>query len=593
VNAKKSTSGKKSTEFYARFPFIGNNTFLIASFDKGEVGPTQLLRFQQINSDTKKVEFEDQLECIHAVITRISVGEYEKIMKDPDAKMEFMKKTVHIRSGAGIENDDYHDHDEGNIDNYHSVEEKSDTSGSEFIRDDEEEAGIKLELDEKFFAFKSWVEGIAEAGFGALQLQGELDRLTDKSIPIAQFLWRNLLRLDPALLINFILLIERECKVEGEYHKSSILANLEALSSIMDGDNDEVRDLNRIPFEKFPLLNNEDSDSLADFLLLMAELGCNFYDIEEYLWTYMIRNNPSIITRFLKRVQRKHAVKHGYSKDALIRQFHYILSYISDSYYIDYTNEVRTRDNETAKFVVDWLLLIAEVEPEYLFSLQIMEEFNKHKDIEEGEEFEANTIIHILTARPEFTEYPQYARLFATKNVELCEIIARNPGAIKFSEYIQLFTNRYQEVKGGIAANPNAVNLPEFRRLFDEHSNIVHFALAMNEKAANLPEYAKLFIDHDFSVRAAVGRNRQAVKFPEFIRLFQDPSFEVRRAALLNPKAKHIPTPEGLFPSEWGKDLKAILSHPNACNFPEYKLLFADADNSIRNLMADDPTNIV
>ena len=107
--------------FSIKYPFVYNDIFLIAEVDKNS--GKQWLIMQKIDPRTQRVLLEDRIQCIHTAITTIEVDEFEERVSEED----FEEEMLNIRSSGNLRE-------------------------------------VHLEPQEKIFAFKSWVAGIAKAG---------------------------------------------------------------------------------------------------------------------------------------------------------------------------------------------------------------------------------------------------------------------------------------------------------------------------------------------------------------------------------------------------------------------------------------------
>ena len=129
-------------KYSAKYPFVFDDVFLIAKVDPSS--KRQWLIMQKIDMRTQRVLLEDSIRCIHTALTTLTVEDFKKRIEEED----FEKDMLEIRS-------------------------------SEHLRE------IDLEINEKFFAFKSWVAGIAEAGINSIRIQSEIEQYSRLGNPIA------------------------------------------------------------------------------------------------------------------------------------------------------------------------------------------------------------------------------------------------------------------------------------------------------------------------------------------------------------------------------------------------------------------------
>jgi hypothetical protein len=242
-------SNEKYTQ---KFQFIRDDVFLIASIDAET--KKQHLIFQKINLTTKVVEFSDEMQCIQTAIAKISPEKYIQLMEDSDAKQNFINEALKKKTTDSVQ--------------FSKQMPKQ-------LHTEDLTTNIDLNVDEKFFAFRSWVQGIAEAGMDALYLQNDLDDIARGSLPIVEFLCRNLIRIDSSFIPQYLSKIERECRFEGVYHKTSLRANLGIL---LEGiSNFDLFDENKCATARyeelwFTPLNESSRELIKEYLLMMVEI---------------------------------------------------------------------------------------------------------------------------------------------------------------------------------------------------------------------------------------------------------------------------------------------------------------------------------
>ncbi|GAH71015.1 unnamed protein product, partial [marine sediment metagenome] len=89
-----------------------------------------------------------------------------------------------------------------------------------------EELPFDLNVDEKWFAFKSWAQGIAESGWNAIDLMSEMDAI-NPAFPIAHEILSFVVNRDPKYLDEYMSHVEKECK----NHKPCVLARLDKIKT--------------------------------------------------------------------------------------------------------------------------------------------------------------------------------------------------------------------------------------------------------------------------------------------------------------------------------------------------------------------------
>jgi hypothetical protein len=179
-----------SNIFSVKYPFIYDDVFLIAEVDKSS--GNQWLVMQKVEPRTLRVLLEDRIQCIHTAITTIDPEEYEAKVNTENFEESMLK----IRSSEGLRE-------------------------------------IQLDPEEKFFAFRSWVAGIAEAGVNAITIQSNIEQFGQLFYPIANRIFNFLLKAKAAFIQDFLVRMEKDFFYEGEYYQPSINANLIKLLDII------------------------------------------------------------------------------------------------------------------------------------------------------------------------------------------------------------------------------------------------------------------------------------------------------------------------------------------------------------------------
>jgi len=90
---------------------------------------------------------------------------------------------------------------------------------------------INLTPEEHFFALKSWVQGIAEAGEDfATNL--EMLQVHPRIFQIFQELFRFILKYDARFIESYLITVEKECQIDGKPHIPSLIASLKVLDEL-------------------------------------------------------------------------------------------------------------------------------------------------------------------------------------------------------------------------------------------------------------------------------------------------------------------------------------------------------------------------
>lgn len=172
---------KKEPEYYEeKFSFIYDNIFLTARVNK-KSGRQELVMTEEDKNG--KVIRKEAIECIHTVITKIPYEKFaERIQED-----NFEQEMMNIRSSEDLQE-------------------------------------IHLSPREKFKALKSWVAGIAEAGYECFSFHN--DALQELAGPLLYNLVRFCILYDDKLLSEYLLWVEKKCRFENSRHEASLIANL-------------------------------------------------------------------------------------------------------------------------------------------------------------------------------------------------------------------------------------------------------------------------------------------------------------------------------------------------------------------------------
>ena len=191
------------------FPFLDKNTYLIAELiilgDNINCGTKNELIFVKYNNDFSKVLYLSSINCIHTAINTFSVGEM----------LEKMGKEIRV-------------------DTFKDLEQKTMSSENFGV--------LQLSPGESFKALCSYVQGIAEAGYGAFFLSKELgDNIAGSSFVIGERLFEMILQSHTTyeqkaeVVLEYLEYCNRVCRFENELHESSMIANLKFLKRCIRG----------------------------------------------------------------------------------------------------------------------------------------------------------------------------------------------------------------------------------------------------------------------------------------------------------------------------------------------------------------------
>ena len=169
--------------FEAEFPFMYADINLVARVDKNT--GKQWLVMQKIDSNSKSILFEEKIECIHTAVLTIPVPEFE----GRSSNDEIYEETLKIRS-------------------------------TEYLSE------VNLNKEEKFFALKSWIEGIAQIGFNSISIQTEIEKYNKLLMPISHRLFRFVALAHPEIIEDYLIFTEKQSMYGGKRHDSSFNLNI-------------------------------------------------------------------------------------------------------------------------------------------------------------------------------------------------------------------------------------------------------------------------------------------------------------------------------------------------------------------------------
>ena len=455
----------------------------------------QILRISLIDKNNNEIDFKE-LKCIHVALTNTTLEEIKKI----NDINEFTKKVLLMHSSENL------------------IE-------------------INLTPEEKFKAFKSWVAGIAEAGYNAFYIQREIENMANFAYPISKFLIEFIAKSDRKILEDYLIYLERICRFEAQYHESSLIANLLMLKDI-EGIIPLCASIG-LPFNV--LLKVFGTDFIADPIAAQYEEFKSLFNNDNWEIRRILNQNPES--------------NHFEEKVNLFPE-----------------NFVKNRDKkEIAKDV-------------------IATEFKEYKKFF----YDEPLLKRIAASNPAATKFEEYRNLFNEKNCIIRSTVASNPSATKFEEYKKLFYDENWIVRSSVASNPAATNFKEYKKLFDDESINVKKSLAKNPYATKFEEFRKLFDINDDDIKSNLASNPNATKFEEYRKLFNEKKWSILINIMLNQNAKKFKEYEMFSNREFVEitSIEEFAQHPFATEYEEYKILFSYGDSIIRQIVAQN-TNAV
>jgi hypothetical protein len=141
----------------------------------------------------------------------------------------------------------------------------------------------KLNIEEKFFAFKSWVQGIAELKIDSLVIQGEIEIYGTLEDRVSSFLFENLIEMEEKFIYDYLDYLEK--KIKKANSESYLIASL-------------------LPLIKY-LIKNEPIKTNEIFKFLINEIGFPI----EYFYINREEFKYSYIGRILSNIERYYDIK--------------------------------------------------------------------------------------------------------------------------------------------------------------------------------------------------------------------------------------------------------------------------------------------
>ncbi len=178
------------------------------------------------------------------------------------------------------------------------------------IRSSEKLQEIHLSPSDKWFAFRSWVKGIAEAGIQAIHIQKEIEDFAHLITPISHQLIKAIIMVKPDFILEYTDEIIRECRFEGKLHNSSFFSNM---NLIINNFTFTHRFYNKcIKCFKY-LFNHDDLTAIDNETIFNHYTNVFKFDINQmgkyivpiitdlYEWGYMLDTTKNILIKNLKK----------------------------------------------------------------------------------------------------------------------------------------------------------------------------------------------------------------------------------------------------------------------------------------------------
>jgi len=420
------------------YPFIYDDVFLTALIN--EKTNKQFLVLKQIDLKTGEVIKRFYLYCIHTAIYNTNI---EDLIK-------YNTEDLVIRSFEIV-----------------SLENRNNE--------------IFLSLEERIFAFKSWVEGISNFGIKSLEIQSEIENYYRFIVPISSFLLKSLSLIKEEFFYEFVNFINKQSVYENVKSQSYIDANFITILQSID-DNSEI-------------LTDDKYEKLKYAICILKPSIFVFFEKDNY---------KSYLRKLIKR---------DIEIISELPQFP-ILFKISDlSIKIQLANnEYATNFNEF-KFLFDENNDLIKV---CIASNKGATKFNEYRTLfnEKNRYILSNIASNLLAVK-----FDEYRNLFYVEDPFVLMYVAKNPNAVNFEEYKKLFNIDNILVKRFIASNPNATKFEEYKKFFYDNDVITRIFVAENINATKFDDYNILFNDNNMLVKMAIASNPNIIKFKDKINL--------------------------------------------------------------------------
>lgn len=317
--------------FIAEFPFL--DKFRLRAKVHKKTG-RQYLIIQYVGSEDRKSK-SASLKCIHTAIARTTLEAIESSIESGEYPRPFL--------------------------NVHSMSEKNE---------------VDLTPEERFIAFKSWVQGISEAGMDGFFLQQQIEDLAMFKAPISLFLFRYIAKHNFNLILDYIYYIERKCQMDGKYHIPSLLANFLWIKEFLD------------PKHNFD--NYDENGDIREECIMEDE---HIEKIIELL--YSIQFPMEIYLEIFE----------------------------------DHIDWERLIDHPDFPKLFSCKYMFVRLD---LASNRNVTQFNDYRLLFNDE---CPLVIRQVAMNPEAIKFEEYKTLFNSTNIEVLKAIKRNPNAVKFEQY--------------------------------------------------------------------------------------------------------------------------------------------------------------
>lgn len=176
-----------------RYHFI-DNFYLKAYLEVYKLGNYKQKLFLEIEEKPNQFKVLNSLFCIHSAVTTITPEEFNEMVKDIPIMFDQKSKFEEL-----IQNQKQ----------MLSTERKM----------------FKLNPEESFTAFKSWVQGISEFGLGSIEIQTTIDQIGKFDERIRNFLVKGLMKISDEILNDQIEYVKGICRNFKVWDKKTTISN--------------------------------------------------------------------------------------------------------------------------------------------------------------------------------------------------------------------------------------------------------------------------------------------------------------------------------------------------------------------------------
>lgn len=464
-------------EFRACFEFVRKDIRLCAVVNI-ETGAQTLLmeKLRQIPQENSPsiVDFSQKIDCIHTAVVDVKL--IDAIIDD-----DLDERTLNIRSSEDL---------------------------TEYY----------LKPEEKFIAFKSWVAGIAEAGLDAFKIQSQIEKEAKLLYPIVFPLMKFLAKIEPEILIEYINIIEHDCKFMGVQHEPCMIANLGPILDLLLEKSDLSKNLNikKAIFSINPPLKLFISEKRRLIFLgdpnavLMDNFKDGFTNPNKSIRKQILLNPKSIDFQEFSNFFSYETERNGEIR-RLAAQMSYVIKFPEFKNFLSYTTEpdFRVRREAARNPNID---------------IKKLPEYNNFFSFKTEPSVEVRKMVARSLSAAKNNLYKNFLSAKTEPNYEVRLIAARNKNALKFKEYVNLKSIKKEPVLEVRAAASVAKNIDIKEKIIVSHDDYYEYSILNAEL-----ELKEKFFEED---NAELIEKIEVLKeklFPQNIEIKGDISREIER----------------------------------------------------------------